>query len=173
MYLFICQWALFIAGITFFVFTFRKCMSYSRQFTELWIAINIWLPHRHKYSMISSKLTGTAFLKHRFIFCHLFIIWKHSMQPVVPYSNETSEYNYRFNMPSLAPMLLSFIIHMYVCIYICNIYKHCNHLDVLGMVIVKTTYPLCCTYLETRPKAQHGPQINNFSGKHVRCMWCV
>lgn len=64
--------------------------------------------------------------------------------------------------PALAPMLLSFLMYMYVCIYVCNIYKYSNHLDVLAMVIVKITYPLCCKYLETRPKAQHGPRINHF-----------
>lgn len=30
------------------------------------------------------------------------------------------------------------------------------------MATGKIAYPLCCTYLETRPKAQNGPQINLF-----------
>lgn len=99
------------------------------------------------------------------------------MQPVISHSNETftpPRNNSRFCFNFLCalflrtPMLLSFLMHMYVCIYVCNTYKYSNHLDVLGMVIVKNAYCLCCTYLEHRPKAQHGLQINNFSRKYVR-----
>lgn len=73
----------------------------------------------------------------------------------------------------LAPMLLSFLMHMYVCIYVCNIYKYSNHLDVLGMVIVKITNILCCKYLKTRPKAQHGPRINLFFFSRKTCKMYV
>lgn len=175
MYLFICHLTLFCSLLLALLFCIQlpKCKSYNRQFAEFEFPL-IWLPHRREYSMIISKLTGTAFFKQGWVFfvanysysenilCNL---WYHILiRPPSIILGSTRR--------PLTSMLLSFLMHMYVCIYIYS-YKYSKLLDVLGMVIVKITYTLCCTYFKTRPKAQHGLQINNFSGKFVRCVLCV